>query len=189
MSRHLLIIDNGSRSAGLIGQLARDAGWRTAVTRVAELSPAMAADAADAVILTGTHLPVFASAYEAEIALIRSCSVPILGICGGMQLIGRAFGVGLTQGEPVIGRTVVRLVPDVEMFAGMPREVTLFQRHIYRLDAVPEGFIAIASSLSCAIEGIGRPCRGIYGMQAHLEFRAEGQQILHGFLRSAEAGR
>lgn len=182
MSRDLLVIDNGSPSAGLIGQLARDAGWQTAVTRVAGLSPAAAADA---IILTGTHLPVFAPGYQAEIDLIRSCSVPVLGICGGMQLIGRAFGAGLTHGKPAIGRTAVRLVPDVELFAGMPSEVTLFQRHIYQLDAVPEGFIAIASSPGCAIEGIGRPGRAIYGMQAHLEFRAEGRRILHAFLRLA----
>lgn len=51
----------------------------------------------DAVILSGTDRPVVEPGYEAELRLIRSCAVPLLGICGGVQLIARAFGVGLDK--------------------------------------------------------------------------------------------
>jgi GMP synthase-like glutamine amidotransferase len=186
MSPRALIVDNGSRSTGLIGQLMQEAGWQTATVPVANLGTVGSADHPDAVILTGTELPAFTPGYEAEIRLIRSAAVPILGICGGMQLVGRAFGVGLNKGPPVIGRTVVRLARGVELFEEMPAEVSLFQRHIYRLTAAPPGFAAIASSLGCPIEGIGHSSRAIYGMQAHLEFRAEGRLILRRFLRLAE---
>jgi GMP synthase-like glutamine amidotransferase len=186
MSLRALIVDNGSRSTGLIGQLAREAGWQTATVSAAGLGSAGPADHSDAVILTGTDLPAFTPGYEAEIRLIRSAAVPILGICGGMHLVGRAFGVGLDKGPPVIGRTVVQLASGVELFEEMPAEVSLFQRHIYRLTAAPPGFAATASSLGCPIEGIGHPGRAIYGMQAHVEFRAEGRCILRRFLCLAE---
>ncbi|HLX50937.1 MAG TPA: hypothetical protein VKS82_21630 [Streptosporangiaceae bacterium] len=183
MSLSALVLDNGSRSAGLIARLAQDAGWRAWVL------PHAALDAAggwpDAIILSGTDRPAFEPGYEAELRLIQRCPVPLLGICGGMQLIGRAFGVGLDQGPPVIGRATVRVRTDIALFHGMPEQVPLFQRHIYRLRSVPDGFTGIATSASCPVEGIGDPGRILYGMQAHLEFRAEGKRILTQFLRLA----
>ena len=137
MSLRALIVDNGSWYTGLIGQLVREAAWQTATVSAASLGSAGPTDHLDAVILTGTDLPAFAPGYEAEIRLIRSAADPILVICGGMQLVGRAFGVGLDKGPRVIGRTVVRLARGVELFEEMPAEVSLFQRHIYRLTAAP----------------------------------------------------
>jgi GMP synthase (glutamine-hydrolysing) len=183
MSQHVVVLDNGSRSAGLIARLAQDGGWRASVLPLAAL-PAMTSWP-DAIILSGTGRPAFEPGYEAELRLIQSCPVPMLGICGGMQLIGRAFGVGLDQGPPVIGRTMVQLRTGIALFQGMPAQVPLFQRHIYRLRSVPDGFTGIATSASCPVEGIGDPGRVRYGMQAHLEFRPEGKRILTQFLRLA----
>jgi GMP synthase-like glutamine amidotransferase len=135
MSCTVLVVDNGSRSAALIGELARQDGWQ------ADIVPAGLAGAAtrpaDAVILSGTNLPVSAPGYEAEIDLIHTCEVPLLGICGGTQLIGRAYGVALDEGKAVIGKTAVRLHDGVDLFEGLPRRVDLFQRHVYRLRSCP----------------------------------------------------
>ncbi len=198
MPPHALIVDNGSRSVPLIAREVTTAGWactvlprtalplpRTALplplTTVPRARPAGPA-AFDAVILSGTDLPAWAPAYRDELDLIRSSRVPLLGICGGMQLIGRAFGADLEEGSPVIGRTSVSLAAGVPLFAGMPGRVELFQRHIYRLASLPPGWEAIATSASCKLEGIWNPRSGSYGMQAHLEFRAEGRAMLRRFL-------
>jgi GMP synthase (glutamine-hydrolysing) len=112
--------------------------------------------------------------------------VPLLGICGGMQLIGRAFGADLEEGAPVIGRTRVNLAAGIPLFTGMPSQVELFQRHIYRLASLPPGWEAIATSANCKLEGIWDPSYGSYGMQEHLEFRAEGRAMLRRFLALAQ---
>lgn len=186
MTPHLLIVDNGSRSVPVIAREVTSAGWRATVLPHAELGTP--APAPDAVILTGTDLPVFAPGYDEEIALIHTATVPVLGICGGMQLIGRAYGVGLAKGEPVIGRHDVRLAERVDLFDGLPRQVTLFQRHVYRLTSAPTGFEVIAASPGCPVEGIRHRTRPLYGMQAHVEFRPHGRQILHRFLSLAARG-
>ena len=183
MSLRALVLDNGSPSAGLIVRLAQDAGWRACLLPHAALPTVT--DWPDAIILSGTDRPAFEPGYEAELRLIRRCPVPLLGICGGMQLIGHAFGVGLDQGQPVIGRTTVQVRTDIALFHGMRAQLPLFQRHIYRLRSVPAGFTGIATSASCPVEGIGDPGRVVYGMQAHLEFRPEGKRILTRFLRLA----
>jgi len=181
---HALIVDNGSRSVPLITREVTNAGWAWTVLPLATLHRAGSAGpgAFSAVILSGTDLPVWAPVYHDELNLIRSGRVPLLGICGGLQLIGRAFGAGLEEGAPVIGRTRVNLAAGVPLFAGMPGQVELFHRHIYRLASLPPGWEAIASSASCRLEGIWSPSSGSYGMQAHLEFRAEGRAMLRQFL-------
>ncbi len=137
------------------------------------------------VILTGTGVPAPSSSYDEEVELIQSCQVPLLGICGGMQLIGRAFGRSITESAPVVGRCVVTLEPDVPIFAGVSREVTLFQRHRYKLSGLPPNCDLIARSDSCEVEGLRHRSKPVYGMQAHLEFRQEGRAILHRFLELA----
>lgn len=193
MPPHALIVDNGSRSVRLIAREVTAAGWVgtvlsvTTLPRAGSAGSAAGAAAFDAVILSGTDLPVWAPVYHDELDLIRSSRVPLLGICGGMQLIGRAFGSDLEEGPPVIGRTRVSLAAGIPLFAGMPGQVELFQRHIYRLASLPPGWEAIATSESCKLEGIWNPPSGSYGMQAHLEFRAEGRAILRRFLALAAA--
>lgn len=190
MPPHALIVDNGSRSVRLIAREVIAAGWAGTVRSLTTLprrGSAGPGTAFDAVILSGTDLPVWAPVYRDELDLIRSSRVPLLGICGGMQLIGRAFGADLEEGSPVIGRTRVSLAAGIPLFAGMPGQVELFQRHIYRLASLPPGWEAIATSAGCKFEGIWNPSSGSYGMQAHLEFRAEGRAILSRFLALAAA--
>jgi GMP synthase-like glutamine amidotransferase len=175
-----LIVDNGSPSAPLLARLIAAAGWTPLTTPVEQLPRRV--PPVSAVVLTGTDVPVWHPVYRTEAALIRSCPVPLLGLCGGHQLIGRAHGVGLRRVPPAVGRTRVRLLGDHPLWTGLPPPVELFQRHVYGLRGVPAGFDLIATSDTCPVEGIARTGGRIYGMQAHLEFRPEGRAILSRFL-------
>ncbi|MFG3578706.1 type 1 glutamine amidotransferase [Micromonospora chersina] len=183
MRNNAVVVDNGSLSTSVIRRLLVDQGWSTEVVPVdaiADVGPSV-----HAVVLTGTDVPVRDPLYDGEVDFIRRCPVPLLGICGGHQLIGRAFGVDIEQTAAVVGRSRVRLHADSPLNAGLPAEVELFQRHTYGLRAVPDGFVLTATSDSCAVEGIRHRTRELYGMQAHLEFRAEGRRIFRAFLDRA----
>ena len=93
--------------------------------------------------------------------------------------------MGLDEGEAVSGRTPVRLHSGVDLFDELPQEAQLFQRHLYRLRSAPPGFELTSSSDTCAVEGIRHADRPLYGMQAHLEFRPHGRQIMRRFLQIA----
>jgi GMP synthase-like glutamine amidotransferase len=183
MSNHALVVDNGSRSTSLIRRLLVEDGWLVTavpVSAIPDIGPSV-----HAVILTGTDVPVRDPLYDKEIELIRRCPVPLLGICGGHQLIGRAFGVDIERTAAVVGRSRVRLCADSPLNIGLPAEVELFQRHVYGLRRVPDDFLLAATSDTCEVEGIRHKTRELYGMQAHLEFRAEGRRILRAFLNRA----
>ncbi|WP_158887938.1 type 1 glutamine amidotransferase [Amycolatopsis anabasis] len=185
-SPRALVVDNGSLSTRRIAELVHESGWWPEVVPHREI-PRNGREFA-AIVLTGTDVPAWEPGYEAELELIRAATVPVLGICGGLHLIGRAYGVGLGRGPAVVGGSPVTLLPGVELFSGLPGEVRLFQRHVYGLVAVPPGFALTATSGTCRVEGIRHRRRALYGMQAHLEFRRDGKRIFRNFLDRARRG-
>jgi GMP synthase-like glutamine amidotransferase len=141
------------------------------------------------------------------VEIIRDTPVPILGLCGGHQLIGRAFGVApapmgrLAPGEadpwPTLapgmrkewGPSRVRISAEDSLFAGLDETVVVEQRHFWELKTAPAGFVRLAASDACPIQAIRHGGRPLYGVQFHPELYSErhpdGRIILSNFFRLA----
>lgn len=122
---------------------------------------------------------------------IRAAPAPILGICAGHQLIGRAHGAewgplgSLRDGEPdpdprfapgqrkERGFLPVRLDPSCPLFRGLDQTVPFFQSHYWQLATVPPGFVVRAASPWSSIQAIERRDRPVFGVQFHPE-RSDG---------------
>lgn len=180
----LMIVDNGSLSTDVLADRLQGLGAETTIVSLGELSPDMAAEGGfDAVVLTGTDVPSTTPyVYESELELIRRTEVPLLGICGGMHLIGKAHGVGIGDCKHAVGKTPVHVDGEDRLFEDLESPALLFERHRYQLMDVPEGFRRIAWGEDCHTEGIRHAERPTYGLQAHVEFRPEGKMILRNFL-------
>lgn len=183
MSR-ILIVDNGSLSTDVLSERLIGLGAETEIVSLGELYPEMPEEGGyDAVVLTGTDVPSTTPyVYESELELIRRTRVPLLGICGGMHLIGKAHGIGIDDCKHAVGKTPVHVDRDEALFENLESPALLFQRHRYQLVDVPEGFRRIAWGDDCRMEGIRHAERPTYGLQAHVEFRPEGKVILRNFL-------
>lgn len=121
------------------------------------------------------------------LATIRAAPVPILGICAGHQLIGRAHGAAwgplgpLQPGEidpdPAFapgqrkecGFLPVEIDPRSPLFCGLPPRPTFFQFHYWQLDEVPAEFVRRAHSPWSTIQAIERGDRPVFGVQFHPE--------------------
>jgi GMP synthase-like glutamine amidotransferase len=180
----ILIVDNGSLSTDVLSERLIGLGAETAIVSLGELYPEMPDEGGyDGVVLTGTDVPSTTPyVYETELELIRRTEVPLLGICGGMHLIGKAHGIGIGDCKHAVGKTPVHVDRDEALFGELESPALLFQRHRYQLVDVPEGFRKIAWGDHCHTEGIRHAERPIYGLQAHVEFRPEGKAILRNFL-------
>lgn len=180
----IMIVDNGSLSTEVLAARLNGLGAATTVVPLAELTAdAPAAGGHDAVVLTGTDVPsTTESVYDVELELIRAAEVPLLGICGGMHLIGKAHGVGIDDCRHAVGKTPVHVDGDEALFESLGSPALLFQRHRYQLVDVPEGFRRIAWGDHCHTEGIRHVERPTFGLQAHVEFRPEGKVILSNFV-------
>ncbi len=157
-------------------------------SKILELDP-------DVLFLSGSgHLltrPETRKHFQEQIDLVRTATYPILGICFGHQLIGTAFGSGMSDlGQMVRRFEQVSVLDHHPLFDGLPRNVTVAESHRQALTKVPSGFRRLAESQSSSIEAIGHETRAIYGVQFHPERASEnhpdGRTIIQNFMRLAE---
>jgi GMP synthase-like glutamine amidotransferase len=173
----------------------------TQVAHVSNLSDAVAQFAPDAIVLSGT-LRDF-DFYKPEIIegfgrFIRSTTTPVLGICGGHQLVGLSFGARvitldrLEQHEQRENRPAeyqyrfIRITgPNDPIFVGISdpesgiwqdytkeaRILRVWQNHGLQLDRVPDEFSLLATSYLCRNQMMVKRGEGqlIYTVQFHLE--------------------
>ena len=173
----------------------------TQIAHVSALAAAVEEFQPDAIVLSGT-LRDF-DYYKPEILsdfsdFIRATPTPVLGICGGHQLIGLSFGarvVTLDSQEQRDRRDnrvteyqyrLVRIVqPSDPIFADIdnPRSgvwqnytkegriLRVWQNHGLQLDQVPAGFKLLATSYLCKNQMMVKQTDGqlIYSVQFHLE--------------------
>ena len=174
----VLVLNYGRQSDQLIARRIRECHvfcevW-PATTRIEDLQ----AREPMGIVLTGDpgEQPI-------DLALLR-LGVPMLAVGPCCAAMAQALG-GQTQAvAPVHGRTLTRLNEAADLFAGFP-PVTISWMDYYReITALPEDFLATASTSDTPIAAFGCPSRQIYGTQFHPEaFHTEGgAQILDRFL-------
>jgi GMP synthase (glutamine-hydrolysing) len=131
-------------------------------------------------------------AFSVLLQIIREARWPILGICGGHQLIALAHGapIGpmrrLRPGEPDItdlsapgylkewGFLPVDVLRSDPLFEGLDSSPVFLQVHYCEVKQVPPGFQVLASSQDCPIQVLKRRDRLVYGTQFHPEAYTEG---------------
>lgn len=125
--------------------------------------------------------------------IIRSAELPILGLCGGYQLIVMAHGAPLgfirrlEEGEKDPYKDfapgyfkewgfvpVCVLKPD-SLFDSLGREPVFLAAHYWEVKETPPGFELLASSDACRIQAIKRVGKLVYGAQFHPEAYTEGK--------------
>ncbi len=132
-------------------------------------------------------------------ALIRRLNLPLLGICGGHQLIAISYGA---SASPVLvldkskhgydgswrenGFTRVKIIDTGDpVFAGMNNEVSVYENHCDEVRDLPADFILIAGGNKCKIQAMKLNNKPVYGVQFHPEFynsdNAAGKLVLRQF--------
>jgi GMP synthase-like glutamine amidotransferase len=183
ISPRVLVVDNGSLSIGALRKTFRTLGAETDVIKVTDV-PDKLDSRYQALVLSGTKVRAYDSDfYKPLVDLVFASTVPVWGICGGMQIIGTAAGAKLVQGKSRAGTHQVQVDKQEPVFSESRPTVSLFQRHTLYLQAAPAGFRTIGWSDDAPVEFIRSEDSQIYGSQAHLEFRNDGLNILHGFVQ------
>ena len=126
--------------------------------------------------------------------IIRNAGLPIIGFCGGCQLIAMAHGnhhLGpmrrLREGEEDSceeyapgyfkewGFVPMRLLKADPLFDGLEETPRFLAAHYWEIKETPPGFELLASSNSCRIQAIKQTGKQVYGTQFHPEAYTEGQ--------------
>jgi GMP synthase (glutamine-hydrolysing) len=139
-------------------------------------------------ILSGGPQSVYeASAPHADPELF-ALGIPVLGICYGMQLLAHLLG-GAVEGSShrEYGRAEIRVSEPGTLFAGLSASQTVWMSHGDRVQALPPGFRATASTDNAPIVASEDRERAIFGIQFHPEVShtVSGSEILRNFLYGA----
>jgi GMP synthase (glutamine-hydrolysing) len=148
---------------------------------------------AHAIVLSGSSAPWAAhdpAALEGLGEVVRASGRPVLGICAGMQLLGRFAGGRIEHAaEPEIGELEIEVVERGGLFRDVGARPRVWQYHSDELTEVPDGFRMLASSARCRVQAIASEERGWWGTQFHPEsYRSanpDGERILRTFFELA----
>jgi GMP synthase (glutamine-hydrolysing) len=168
----------------------------TASARPVEVVPYLEArdlTHAHAVVLSGSSAPWAAhdpAALDHLGEVVGACGRPVLGICAGMQLLGRFAGAGIAHAaEPEIGELEVEVVERGGLFRDVGDRPRVWHYHFDELTDVPDGFRVLASTQRCHVQAIASEERGWWGTQFHPEsYRSanpDGERILRTFFELA----
>jgi GMP synthase-like glutamine amidotransferase len=136
-------------------------------------------------------------------AALQTTGKPVLGICGGHQLISLLLGGDarplrrLREGEQDVhpeyapgwlkewGYYGLECDAADPLFRGLPSPMVVTQYHFWEVGRMPEGFRSVAKNENCAVQAMRHQSRPIYGVQFHPEFHdpqhLDGRTLLRNF--------
>ncbi len=181
----VVVLDFGSQYTKLILRRIRElhiyseiVPIETPVEKIREIRPA-------AVILSGGPRSVYEEgAYKADPELFR-LNIPVLGICYGMQLMAHLLGGGVTASDDrEYGRATATFQTDSPLFQGVGEKSVVWMSHGDKVETVPPGFRAIASTDTTPVAAMENTEKQLYAVQFHPEVThtKAGRTILKNFL-------
>ncbi len=126
-----------------------------------------------------------------EIIEKASPTIPIFGVCLGLQAIGQAFGGKVTRAPKLMHGKVSRVKHDGQgVFAGIPDDFEATRYHSLVVDrqTLPD-CLQVTAEADGLIMGLQHKTLNVHGVQFHPESIASehGHAILKNFLKLAKA--
>ena len=112
-------------------------------------------------------------------------TVPMLGICYGLQLMALQLGGRLSRAEfREYGRATITVGDAGRLLHGVASPSQVWMSHGDSVDALPDGFVRLATTEDIPYAAVADDRRRFYGVQFHPEVMhtTEGRNILRNFL-------
>lgn len=182
MIEQITILDFGSQYTHLIARRMRELRVHAVVypynVSINEISDSKG------IVLSGGPRSVYEDDAPFPDPGIFELKVPLLGICYGLQLIGKMFGGKVASSRTREYGKMEFYVEDDPLFAEIPRTTTVWMSHGDGLTELPPDFTTIGRTINSEFAAIRSG--NIYGLQFHPEVThtVEGNKILENFLYS-----
>ena len=182
---HVLLVDFYDSFTYNIQHYLVNIGCKVDVIREDELDVSSVYDYDCVVLSPGPGLPSEKKNMFSIITLCRN-SLPILGICLGMQAISEVLGgVLVNQNEVMHGRKVeVDILKKGVIFKDFPEKINVGLYHSWKVDGLEEQFIT-AKSATGVIMAIESSDEYLFGVQFHPEsiLTEHGELVLTNFIQ------
>ena len=187
----LLVIDNYDSFTYNLVHYAQELGAETQVIRNDDMSAAEALKlGANAILISPGPKSPNEAGMCLDILAQAPDSLPIFGVCLGMQSMGQAFGGKVVAAKEIMhGKTSQIEHDNSGVITGLPDPFTATRYHSLAVErsSLPDSLIANAWTADGEIMGVRHTSRPIHGVQFHPESIASqhGHDMLRTFLTEA----
>ncbi len=140
---------------------------------------------ARAIILSGGPASVIQENAPAPHPGIFQMGLPVLGICYGMQLMGKFLGGRVTSSDRrEFGPARMEVMEASPLLRNLSPAIDIWMSHGDSIQELPPGFQVLGRTENCPIATMGDEQRKIYGVQFHPEVihTPRGIELLRNFL-------
>ncbi len=181
----VVILDFGSQYAQLIARRVRELKVFCKIVPHTISTQELLKESPKGIILSGGPASVWAPGAPKPASDIFHLSVPTLGICYGMQLMGQMLGGGVSKAaNREFGKAELEVTEPDSLFDQLPSKLVCWMSHGDYVERLPTGFKAIGRTENTAIAAMADPAAKKFGVQFHPEVAhtPQGKEILSNFL-------
>ncbi|MFQ5579289.1 MAG: glutamine-hydrolyzing GMP synthase [Nitrospiria bacterium] len=184
-SEKILILDFGSQYTQLIARRVRESKVYSEIVPYHLSLDEIKSHHPTGLILSGGPASVYGRKAPRCDAGVFDLSIPVLGICYGMQLMTHLVGGKVARStKREYGRAELSLTDRSLLFRDLPRRMPVWMSHGDRIEALPTGFHSIARTVNSPAAVVEDRHRHFYALQFHPEVAhtPNGLKILQNFL-------
>ncbi|NOT79879.1 MAG: glutamine-hydrolyzing GMP synthase [Bacteriovoracaceae bacterium] len=184
--KKIWIIDFGSQYTQLITRKSRELGFSSEILTLDECHKRFSSQHfPDCLVLSGGPQSVFEDTFNYDV-FFKNPKLPILGICYGMQLLGKYFGGVVERG--IVGEYGHADITFKENFIipSTPQKMSVWMSHSDHIKEVPKDFDVIMESSNKLVAAIKHKSQPIMGLQFHpeVEHSKHGKSLLDYFYQN-----
>ena len=186
MPQTIVVLDFGSQYTQVIARRIREVNvfscvlpFDTKLSEIKKVNPV-------GIILSGGPASVFSRNSPKPHAQIFKLNIPVLGICYGLQLMGKMLGGEVKSSDRrEYGRGSLEIKRKGALFYGLPSKLSVWNSHGDAVSKLPKGFRVLAKTENSSFAAIEDPERRFYGLQFHpeVEHSEMGSDIILNFLK------
>lgn len=180
----VVLLDFGAQYNQLIARRVREANVYCEILPFDTDIETIKAKNPKGIILTGGPYNAYEEGAPLPAAEVFELGIPVLGICYGLQSMSHVLGGTIDRAEKrEYGAQSITLT-DAPVFKGLKKENRCWMSHTNQVGTLPEGFVSIAHTASCANAAVMNEAKRFFGVQFHpeVEHTPFGQEMLRQFL-------
>ena len=185
MPQTIVVLDFGSQYTQVIARRIREANVFSSVLPYNSKLSDIRKQNPVGIVLSGGPASVFAKDSPKPNPGIFKLGVPILGICYGLQLMGKMLGGEVKSSDRrEYGRGTLSIERKGTLFSGLPAKLSVWNSHGDSLAKLPKGFRALAKTENSSYAAIEDSKRKFFGLQFHpeVEHSEKGNEVIKNFL-------
>jgi GMP synthase (glutamine-hydrolysing) len=181
----VFVLDFGSQYTQLIARKVRELGVYSEIVPFSISASRIKKEKADALILSGGPQSVYDKGAALADPGIFNLGLPVLGICYGLQVLGRQLGGRVAaSAKREYGFARLSVLDRRGLLHGVRDNGQVWMSHGDRLEAAPPGFCLTGRTGNAQAAVVEFPEKHFYGVQFHPEVihTRDGLKILSNFL-------